>query len=245
MRALQKIHTTKPPEDSQAAKEEIVSNAQLCSNYGPKVKKRTLDHIALYDSLAKELGINTRQMADVLIRFLEDFESSKKAQHAFYIHGDPVFSNIIRTNEDKIVMIDMRGQLGKVITTQGDVHYDLSKVFQSLCGYDFMLLVPRLSSKDFVKDLVNLSQLEDQILDEPASELFDGLRAAFWDEVKNLIQRQSFLKTWSRECEVSHRQVRLLTAAHFFTIVPLHEVRSRMVRYLRTAYSMLHVEGLL
>ena len=49
-----------------------------------------------------------------------------KAQHAYYIHGDPVFSNVIRTNEDQIVMIDMRGQLGKVITTQGDVHYDLS-----------------------------------------------------------------------------------------------------------------------
>lgn len=31
-----------------------------------------------------------------------------------------------------------------------------------------------------------MGQLEDQILDEPASELFDGLRAAFWDEVKNL-----------------------------------------------------------
>jgi len=37
-----------------------------------------------------------------------------------------VFSNILRTNDDQIVMIDMRGQLGKVITTQGDVHYDLS-----------------------------------------------------------------------------------------------------------------------
>lgn len=45
--------------------------------------------------------------------------------------------------------------------------------------------------------------------------------------------------------EVSHRQVRLLTAAHFFTIVPLHEVRGRMARYLRAAHSMLHVEGLL
>ena len=37
-----------------------------------------------------------------------------------------MFSNILRTNDDQIVMIDMRGQLGKVITTQGDVHYDLS-----------------------------------------------------------------------------------------------------------------------
>lgn len=61
-----------------------------------------------------------------------------------HLSGAEVFSNIIRTNEDKIVMIDMRGQLGKIITTQGDVHYDLSKVFQSLCGYDFMLLAPLL-----------------------------------------------------------------------------------------------------
>ena len=52
--------------------------------------------------------------------------SATEAQHANYIHGDPVFSNILRTNDDQIVMIDMRGQLGKVITTQGDVHYDLS-----------------------------------------------------------------------------------------------------------------------
>ena len=37
------------------------------------------------------------------------------------------------------------------------------KVFQSLCGYDFMLL--------------------DQNLDEPASETFESLRAAFWEEV--------------------------------------------------------------
>lgn len=38
MRALQKIHITKPPEGSPVGKEEIVCNAQLCSNYGPKAQ---------------------------------------------------------------------------------------------------------------------------------------------------------------------------------------------------------------
>ncbi|CAE7946376.1 unnamed protein product [Symbiodinium sp. KB8] len=213
VRALHAIHTEKPDEGSQLSKERKAGNADLCANYGSKVKKRAMEHLSLYDSLAEELGINVRRMADVLVGFLEDFETSQKAQHAFYIHGDPVFSNILRTNDDRILMIDMRGQLGKWITTQGDVHYDLSKVFQSLCGYDFMLL--------------------DQVLDESASETFDALRAAYWEEVRQ------------RYPDVSHRQVRLLTAAHFFTIVPLHEVRSRMARYLRTAHSMLHVEGLL
>ena len=213
IRALHRMHTEQPEAGSALARERKASNVDLCANYGSKVKKRATEHISLYDSLAEELGINVRTMADVLIGFLEEFEASSRAQHAFYIHGDPVFSNILRTSDDRIVMIDMRGQLGKWTTTQGDIHYDLSKVFQSLCGYDFMLL--------------------DQTLDESASETFDALRAAYWDEVRQ------------RYPDVSHRQVRLLTAAHFFTIVPLHEVRSRMARYLRTAHSMLHVEGLL
>merc|ERR1712186_218814 len=106
--------------------------------------------------------------------------------------------NVLRTDDDSVILIDMRGELGARLTTQGDVHYDLSKVYQSLCGYDFMLL--------------------DQDLDESTSEILDGLRASFWEEVRTLYP------------DVSHRDVRLHTAAHFFAIVPLHEVRTRMVR---------------
>lgn len=43
----------------------------------------------------------------------------------------------------------------------------------------------------------------------------------------------------------SERDVRLLTAAHFFSIVPLHEERDHQERYLRASESMLVVEGLL
>jgi len=152
-------------------------------------------------------------MATCLLRFLEEYETGERATHAHYIHGDPVFSNAMRTDDDTVVLIDMRGEIGRRLTTQGDVHYDLSKVYQSLCGYDFMLL--------------------DQPSDETTSEALDKLRAAFWDEVRNLYP------------DVSHRDVRLHTAAHFFTIVPLHEVRSRMARFLRASHSMLLVEGLL
>jgi len=211
--ALHQIHSMEPPADSPLALESKVSVSEMCSNYAAKVKSRIAKHSELYTSLGVETGLDTQKMARVVVAFLEGFEAQERPKHAFYIHGDPVFSNVIRTADDDIVLIDMRGELGSRLTTQGDVHYDLSKVYQSLCGYDFMLL--------------------DQILDETSSEVFNDLRDTFWQEVRQLYP------------DINHRDVRLHTAAHFFAIVPLHEVRTRMMRYLRTSYSMLSVEGLM
>ena len=56
---------------------------------------------------------------------------------------------------------NMRGALGKRLTTQGDILYDLSKVYQSLCGYDFLLL--------------------DQPIKDHEARMLEGLRQVFWD----------------------------------------------------------------
>jgi len=213
VRGLHRIHSHRPALSSAAASEHRATNTELCSNYAKKVASRFKKHKLLYDALGEEIGLNTHAMATCLLCFLEEYEVGERAMHAHYIHGDPVFSNAMRTDEDTVVLIDMRGELGSRLTTQGDVHNDLSKVYQSLCGYDFMLL--------------------DQPSDETTSEALDKLRAAFWDEVRSLYP------------DVSHRDVRLHTATHFFAIVPLHEVRSRMARFLRASHSMLLVEGLL
>lgn len=211
--ALHQIHAQQPPADSPLAAEPKATAKEMCANYASKVKKRFAKHNKLYTSLGKELGIDIERTAKLVIGFLDEFEANERTQHAYYIHGDPVFSNILHTSSDGIVLIDMRGELDGNLTTQGDVHYDLAKVYQSLCGYDFMLL--------------------DHVLDETTSEMLDGLRAAFWEEVRQLYP------------DISQRDLRLHTASHFFSLVPLHEVRSCMLRYLRTAFSMLSVEGLL
>jgi len=213
VRSLHKIHTQEPEQSSPVASEAKVTTSEMCSNYAKKVKHRYEKHSSLYKRLGDETGLDTKRMLQAVVSFLENFEAQEACVHTWYIHGDPVFSNVLRTANDEVVFIDMRGELGERLTTQGDVHYDLSKVFQSLCGYDFMLL--------------------DQILDDSSSEIFDGLRATFWEEVRTLYP------------DVSPRDIRLHTASHFFTIVPLHEVRSRMQRYLRTCNSMLSVEGLM
>lgn len=54
----------------------------------------------------------------------------------------------------------MRGSLGDIVCTQGDVNYDLSKVYQSLCGYDFIILDKALdqTATDILRDLKEVSR---------------------------------------------------------------------------------------
>ena len=131
---------------------------------------------------------------------------------AAFIHGDPVFSNVLSVGTRSVKLIDMRGLLGGALTTQGDLMYDLSKVFQSLCGYDFMLLGREITG--------------------PSGRFLDTLRLTFWEEVNTLYP------------SVNHRDVRILTAQHLFSILPLHECAARRRRFLRTAQGLADVEGL-
>ena len=64
------------------------------------------------------------------------------------IHGDPVFSNVLLTDDGHIILLDMRGEQGSTLTLQGDLLYDLSKVYQSLLGYDYILLSTPLQERD-------------------------------------------------------------------------------------------------
>lgn len=70
------------------------------------------------------------------------------------IHGDPVFSNILLDNHNNIKMIDMRGMMGSTLTVYGDVFYDLGKIYQSLIGYDEILL-DRVISNSYKKTLLD------------------------------------------------------------------------------------------
>ena len=140
-----------------------------CANYLPKLKKRFEAHRHTYTNLCAEAG----GMFDHLSRELAAFASEGRYQLVNVVHGDPVFSNVLLTNDPRIVLLDMRGErtcrrtrcplllpasllvatsllhasspprageLGATLTLQGDLHYDLSKVYQSLLGYDFIIL---------------------------------------------------------------------------------------------------------
>ena len=200
-------------DEPRAETERAVDDALLCSNYHAKVAARFAKHAAFYKSF-DDARLDTARVADVVLAQLQEYEQAKRFKRTAFIHGDPVFSNVLLTNDsDKIKLLDMRGALGETLTTAGDLLYDLSKVYQSLCGYDFIILdVPRTPAID-----TTLAKL----------------RALFF--------------TWLAKTHpaVLLRDVKLLTAAHFFCIVPLHDNATHQKAFLRASIALLEEENLL
>ena len=78
-------------------------------------------------------------MIDAYESLSQKLYSYQTSQDGIYcmIHGDPVFTNVIKT-QTGIKFIDMRGKTVDN-TIYGDRNYDYAKILQSLMGYDFIL----------------------------------------------------------------------------------------------------------
>tara|TARA_Y100000034_G_scaffold136585_1_gene213992 strand:- start:1187 stop:3004 length:1818 start_codon:yes stop_codon:yes gene_type:complete len=98
--------------------------------YASKLKARYVEHQELYNDLKLNDTFNN------LLNYLTTYENNNEGINCV-IHGDPVFTNVIKT-ESGIKFIDMRGKTTKN-TIYGDLHYDYAKIHQSLMGYDFIL----------------------------------------------------------------------------------------------------------
>jgi len=215
LQGIQRIHSCVPPEAIETPPLQLEGEEVSC-NYSKKLRSRYIKFKDLYQTFSQEVP-EIDGMFDSIVGFLDEYVSSGRYQSCHYIHGDPVFSNCLLSNTSgSVCFIDMRGALGGRLTTQGDRLYDLSKIFQSLCGYDFMLL--------------------DQPVSHRQLDILTELRAAFWEHT---------LSSASDGEASLQRDVTMITASHFFTIVPLHEVRDRQLAYLIKSKELLQETGLL
>lgn len=105
---------------------------EVYSNYYSKVS----DRLKNYDFSEFD---NFQNIKVEILDFLQYYETKKLAQTGV-IHGDPVFTNILIDTQDNIKMIDMRGKLGDRLTIYGDIFYDYAKIYQSIIGYDHVLI---------------------------------------------------------------------------------------------------------
>ena len=104
-------------------------------NYCSKIQTRYETFAEIYQKLT-----GSEQMHTELIRYFTEYEEQKLGVSSKVIHGDPVFTNIIVSKHDRNYFIDPRGKLGDKCTTSGDQLYDYAKVYQSILGYDEILL---------------------------------------------------------------------------------------------------------
>jgi capsule biosynthesis phosphatase len=110
----------------------INSSIDIYSNYIPKMEKRLKNYdFSNYDKFDDILANVTSE--------LKEYTSEKRGMPGI-IHGDPVFTNILIDNSDNIKFIDMRGIIGETYTIYGDINYDYSKIYQSIIGYDLILM---------------------------------------------------------------------------------------------------------
>ncbi|CAF4349246.1 unnamed protein product, partial [Adineta steineri] len=134
--SLKRIHSSLPIES-------VESQTNIYLNYSPKILSHYNQYFDIYSNLGRHFQsslIHSKEFCDYLIKYFNDYETSRRGQYNTIIHGDPVFSNVLLTPQSNVIFLDMRGSLGAQLTLEGDLNYDLAKVYQSLTGYDFVLL---------------------------------------------------------------------------------------------------------
>lgn len=102
---------------------------KVYADYVQKLRDRYNDNRELYNKY-----IHAESIFKKLDTLLYDYDGAVYS----VIHGDPVFTNVLQT-EQGLKFIDMKGKIGDELTIIGDTYYDLSKVYQSILGYDFIL----------------------------------------------------------------------------------------------------------
>jgi capsule biosynthesis phosphatase len=228
--ALHKIHSTANPSTpslkiSPALAKKFAPHSldaaqgrvNIYANYGSKLRTRYHQHNAKYAAL----GPLAAELFKRLNEFLDTYEAEEKGVHAQVIHGDPVFSNAILSKDEKLVsFIDVRCQLNNTLTPEGDIHYDLAKVLQSLCGYDHILFMSA-NHHDMSPD--------EPLLDDADQALLTKLQGTFWEFLESTYEVRLHKKTLLR-----------ITASLFFSLIPLHkpELGSVFLRMCRTTLDM-------
>jgi capsule biosynthesis phosphatase len=107
-----------------------------------------------------------------ILSFLKDYEANQKGKKVV-IHGDTVLTNIMINEFDKIKFIDMRGKVGDTLTICGDWLYDWAKLYQSLIGYD-TILMDKVVSPDYKNEM--LAIFEEYFMSNHTKEDFSNMK---------------------------------------------------------------------
>jgi hypothetical protein len=113
---------------------EQLNKHDIYANYSPKIR----DRMKFYEK-HESLFPGALQKCKELVQYFDRYTHLRKGAYAV-VHADPVFTNVLYCKNDEFMFVDMKGKLGKQSSIIGDKFYDWAKVYQSLLGYDSILL---------------------------------------------------------------------------------------------------------
>lgn len=116
-----------------------INTKDIYKNYANKIKIRYQQNKSFYNTFK---NVETTYLN--LLKEIEKYEKEDNGKLGL-IHGDLVFTNILIDKHNNIKFIDMRGKLGDLNTIFGDIYYDYAKIYQSLIGYDEILMNKNLN----------------------------------------------------------------------------------------------------
>jgi capsule biosynthesis phosphatase len=125
MNSINRIHGLKIPD-------EYNIDIDIYANYVKKLENRYTNYD--YSSFP-----NSDIIYNKLLEKLTEYQNNNLGNKSI-IHGDPVMTNILINNYEKIKFIDMRGKIDNRLSLVGDSLYDWAKLYQSIIGYDHILL---------------------------------------------------------------------------------------------------------
>ena len=157
MKSIKRIQSVKVIGDNK--------HLNIYENYKNKLKNR-------YEKFNYTQFPNSYQTYKTLYEKLEKYENNNEGNFSC-IHGDTVFTNILINENEKIKFIDMRGQQGNTLTIYGDWLYDWAKFYQSLIGYDEILLDKEIKIQ-YKKSMI--SKFEEIFIDWFSKEDFENLK---------------------------------------------------------------------
>jgi len=81
---------------------------------------------------------NTDEIIQQIDKMTKDYIYNRM-EISSVVHGDSWFSNTLLTTKNKIIFLDMKGNINGIFTTNGDSLTDFGKMLQSLLGFDYIV----------------------------------------------------------------------------------------------------------
>jgi hypothetical protein len=149
MRAFQDADPLDLPKVVGTTKERMILDINIYDNYSKKIEVRYTTNLDLYAKYK-----NNNEIYNNLLDYFNNYEKLNNGMKGI-IHGDAVMSNCIIDENNNFKLIDMRGKIYDTCTIYGDIFYDYAKIYQSLIGYDEILL-DKIISNEYRQKMINI-----------------------------------------------------------------------------------------